>query len=99
VIFVSSSAHRTSPKPDGVDWNDMEFSPKASGFAALGGKYGRSKAMNVMHAHEFARRYGPQGLVSLSLHPGALKTNLQRYAPGIYNAIFALLRYPQHFGG
>lgn len=99
VIFVSSSAHRTSPKPDGVDWADMEFSPTASGFAAIGGKYGRSKAMNVMHAHEFARRCGSQGLVSLSLHPGALKTNLQKHLPRVWNAVFGLLRYPQHYGG
>lgn len=98
VIFVSSSGHRASPKPDGVNWEDMNIRDK-TGFKANVTKYGQSKAMNVMHAHEFARRYGPQGLISFSLHPGALKTNLQRHAPGLYNAIFSLLRYPQHFGG
>jgi len=98
VIFVSSSGHRVAPKPDGVNWDDINMESK-TGFKARGLKYGQSKAMNVMHARDFARRYGSQGLIALSLHPGALKTNLQRTAPGLYNAIFGWMRYHQHYGG
>ncbi len=98
VIFVTSAGHRGAPKPDGVAWDDINI--KSTG-GIKGGmlKYGQSKAMNVMHAHEIARRYGPRGLVSLSLHPGSLKTNLQRYQGGFFKTITAPLMYDQHFGG
>jgi len=69
-----------------------------SGFRGTGLKYGQSKAMNCMHAHELARRYKDQGLFSFSLHPGALTTGLQKHAPGWFNTIFAVLRHPPHFG-
>src|SRR5271170_1642001 len=82
---------------DGVNW-DMNMHRKTSLRANMT-KYGQSKAMNVMQAHEIALRYGSDGLISLSLHPGALKTNLQGHAPGLYNAIFSFLRYHQRYGG
>lgn len=50
-----------------------------------------------MHAHELARRYSARGLVSFSLHPGALGTGLQKNAPRWFNAIFGVLRYPPRF--
>ncbi|KAH6682773.1 hypothetical protein B0J14DRAFT_622895 [Halenospora varia] len=98
VIFVTSAGHRAAPKPDGVNWDDINI--KSTG-GIKGGmlKYGQSKAMNIMHAHEIARRYGSRGLISLSLHPGSLKTNLQRYQGGFFKAITAPLLYDQHFGG
>jgi hypothetical protein len=51
-----------------------------------------------MHAHEVARRYGSKGIISLSLHPGALSTGLQKNAPGWFNAIFGLLRKEPRYG-
>ncbi|EHK21741.1 uncharacterized protein TRIVIDRAFT_53037 [Trichoderma virens Gv29-8] len=97
VIWVSSSGHRGSPKPDGVNWDDMNMH-SASGLRAIM-KYGQSKAMNVMCAYEFARRYGPRGLVSLSLHPGSLKSGFQRNQGSIFKAITKPLLYDQHYGG
>ena|SRR5271156_1519066 len=40
VIFVSSSGHRVAPKPDGVNWDDINMEFKARGL-----KYGQSKAL------------------------------------------------------
>jgi retinol dehydrogenase 12 len=54
IIFVSSSGHRDSPTPDSIQWDDIN--PKsATGLCGHALKYGQSKAMNVMHAHELAR--------------------------------------------
>lgn len=40
--------------------------------------YGQSKFGNIVFSNELARRYGDQGIVSTSLHPGAIYTDLQR---------------------
>jgi retinol dehydrogenase-12 len=98
VVFVSSFAHRASPKPDGVQWDDLNLS-NHSGVMAKSLKYGQSKAMAAMLAHELARRHAKEGLVVLALHPGNLVTNIQRHAPGWYNAIFQWFRYPSRYGG
>jgi retinol dehydrogenase 12 len=97
IIFVSSSGRRASPTPDSIQWDDIN--PKsATGLRGHALRYGQSKAMNVMHAHELARRYNAQRLVSFSLHPGALTMGLQKNAPGWFNAIFSVLRHPPRFG-
>lgn len=75
IISVSSSGHRASSTPDGRQW-DVTNLKSATGFRGHALGYGQSKAMNVMHAHELARKYNGQGLVSFSLHPGALTTGL-----------------------
>jgi NAD(P)-dependent dehydrogenase (short-subunit alcohol dehydrogenase family) len=74
--------------------------PTKQGYHVLVGinAYGQSKAMNVMHAHELAHKHNAQGLVSFSLHPGALTTGLQMNAPGWFNTIFGVLRHPPRFG-
>jgi NAD(P)-dependent dehydrogenase (short-subunit alcohol dehydrogenase family) len=97
VIWVTSSGHRGAPKPDGINWDDMNMHSEG-GLKAMW-KYGQSKAMNVMFAHEFARRYGPRGLISLSLHPGSLKTQFQRHQPWAFKALTSPLLYDQHYGG
>lgn len=96
-IFVSSSGHRAAPMPDGVNWDDINLL-SATGVKGNVAKYCQSKAMSVMFAHELARRYGDKGIVSFSLHPGALHTGLQKSLPGWYNAIFGLLRHEPRLG-
>ncbi|CAM1508724.1 Fc.00g055720.m01.CDS01 [Cosmosporella sp. VM-42] len=98
VIFVSSSGHRGAPKPDGINWDDMNMHD-IGGIKGGMLKYGQSKAMAVIFAHEFARRYASQGIISLSLHPGSIKTNFQRHQPGIFKKITSPLLYDQHYGG
>jgi retinol dehydrogenase-12 len=101
VIFVSSSGHRTSPSPDGVSWDDINLTKTTkTGLRKEAERYGQSKAMDCMFAHEFARRYGHggKGILSLSLHPGALKTGLQRNAPGWFNFLFGALRKEARLG-
>jgi retinol dehydrogenase-12 len=99
VIFVTSNAHSGSPLLDGVNWEDLNMpASEKVGIAWNLQRYGQSKAMNVMHAHELARRYGSQGLIVVSVHPGSLTTNLQQHLPWWLNAVFASSRYHPRFG-
>ncbi|KAK4062429.1 hypothetical protein Trihar35433_9250 [Trichoderma harzianum] len=98
VVFVSSSGHRAAPKPDGVNWDDLNMH-ELGGFKGAMTKYPQSKAMLIMFAHEFARRFAAQGLLSLSLHPGSVKSEFQRNQPGFVKWLTSPLLYEQHYGG
>ena len=97
VVFVTSNAHAGGPAPDGVNWIDLDMKDR-TGIKANILKYSQSKAMNVMHAHELTRRHHAQGLVAVSVHPGALSTNLQRDLPWFLNWFFRWFRHHPHEG-
>ncbi len=71
VVTLSSGGHRISD----VDLDDPNFerTPYDPWVA-----YGRSKSANVHFAAELARRFGDE-IISLSVHPGAIPTNLGRH--------------------
>jgi len=52
--------------------------------------YMQSKFGVVVFSNELARRYGDKGIVSTSLNPGNLTTNLGRHTPA---AVMMLLRW------
>ncbi|KAI0932764.1 hypothetical protein AcW2_001294 [Taiwanofungus camphoratus] len=56
--------------------------------------YSQSKFGNVVVAREVAKRYGDQGIISISLNPGNIQTELQRYAPSFLRKILNLALYP-----
>ncbi|KAI1505572.1 hypothetical protein F5X99DRAFT_405054 [Biscogniauxia marginata] len=75
IIWVSSSAaEHLIPVPGGVDLDNLDY--KKDTFYAY--KYGMSKAGNYYHSTEFARRHRNDGIVSLSLNPGNLRSELYR---------------------
>lgn len=72
VVSVSSRGHFFSP----VIFDDIHFARREyDSFSA----YGQSKTANALFAVELDRRYSDQGLRAVSLHPGAILTNLARY--------------------
>ncbi|KAI1395243.1 short-chain dehydrogenase [Hypoxylon fuscum] len=76
VVWVSSSAAELLlPVAGGIDLDNLDY--KKDIFYAY--KYGVSKAGNYYHATEYARRHRNDGIVSLSLNPGNLKTELDRH--------------------
>ncbi|KAI1376884.1 short-chain dehydrogenase [Hypoxylon crocopeplum] len=76
VIWVSSSAaEHLIPVKGGIDMDNLDY--KKDIFYAY--KYGVSKAGNYYQATEYARRHRKDGIVSLSLNPGNLKTDLDRH--------------------
>ncbi|KAF9805012.1 hypothetical protein IEO21_09228 [Rhodonia placenta] len=44
--------------------------------------YNQSKFANVVVARQIAKRYADKGVISISLNPGGIDTELQRYVPG-----------------
>lgn len=68
IINVSSYGHTTAPSP-GINFADTSL-PKSN----IWGRYGQSKLGLVLHSKALAKRY-PQ-IACVSLHPGAIETNL-----------------------
>ncbi|MCW2945656.1 MAG: family NAD(P)-dependent oxidoreductase [Actinoallomurus sp.] len=72
VVSVSSSAHQRSP----VVFDDIHFRERAyEPWAA----YGQAKTANVLFAVEATKRWAGDGITVNALHPGGIRTNLQRY--------------------
>ena len=84
VIWVSSAAAALPPVP-AVDFNNITYAKKDEDIWM---RYGRSKAGNVLHGVEYGRRMADDGVVSMSLNPGNLVTELQRNVPGFTKWFF-----------
>jgi len=83
IITVSSRAHRYAPNPINIAIDMMEqavINPNAmeSEYEAWR-NYGISKSFNILFARELQRRMSDKGLISVSLHPGVIKSGLQQY--------------------
>jgi len=83
VVNVSAAALYLS----GIHWNDIHFDKRCYGEWQA---YAQSKTANVLFATELNRRYKDQGIISNALHPGVLRTNLQRHGIYTWNFIGAL---------
>jgi NAD(P)-dependent dehydrogenase (short-subunit alcohol dehydrogenase family) len=100
VVNVSSIAHVMGAS-EGIRWstlspgNDSLAARKKLGTARL---YGQSKLGNILYSNELARRYGGEGIVSISLHPGAIKTDLARYSASLAQRIGRLITYSVTYG-
>lgn len=72
LVMLASSGHRFSD----VDLTDPNFqSTTYDPFVA----YGRSKSANILFAVEFDRRYRSLGLRATAVHPGGIRTELDRH--------------------
>lgn len=60
VVWVSSSAAAFAPK-GGLELDNLDYKKDKS----AGAKYAVSKGGNVLHATEFANRYGKDGIISV----------------------------------
>jgi NAD(P)-dependent dehydrogenase (short-subunit alcohol dehydrogenase family) len=72
VVAVSSVAHLRSP----VVFDDIHFQNRAYDPWTA---YGQSKTADVLFAVEANRRWGGDRITVNALHPGAIRTNLQRH--------------------
>ena len=76
LINLSSAGHRYS----NVDLEDPNFERTPYDPMVA---YGRSKTANILFAVEFDRRHKSRGVRAAAVHPGAIQTELGRYAePG-----------------
>ncbi|KAF8998888.1 NAD(P)-binding protein [Hymenopellis radicata] len=60
--------------------------------------YGHSKYAMVVYATELARRYGDDGIVSIGINPGNIKTELQRHMGPAQRWMTDLILYPVELG-
>ncbi|KKY18943.1 putative short-chain dehydrogenase [Phaeomoniella chlamydospora] len=91
VVWVASSAIQLLAPATGVEMDNLDYKRDARPWT----KYGASKAGNYFHGVEYAKRYGSDGIVSVSLDPGNLETDLYRYVPTlIRKTILKLVLYP-----
>ncbi|KAK0559599.1 short-chain alcohol dehydrogenase [Tilletia horrida] len=94
MVWVSSSAHFAFLGAKGIDYESIK-DPKRVGNKA---HYGQSKLASVQLANEFAKRYGQAGLLSVSLHPGNIQTDLQRHTKGLEGFLIGKLLNPTWMG-
>lgn len=72
VVTLTSAGHsRSDVDLEDPNFDTTEYSPWVA--------YGRSKTANALFARELARRAGPRGLLSFSVHPGGILTDLGRH--------------------
>lgn len=75
-----------------IDYETLRDGPKRRSWTALS-LYGQSKFGNIVVSNEFARRYGDK-IVSISLHPGGIKTNLGRHSGFAFKIVVRSLCCP-----
>jgi NAD(P)-dependent dehydrogenase (short-subunit alcohol dehydrogenase family) len=93
VVNTSSAGHLFS----NLDFNTFKDGParKKMGTQLL---YCQSKFGNVVFATELARRYGDQGIISTSLHPGSIQSDLQRYGSRMQRYLSTILLKESSYG-
>ncbi|KIJ61748.1 hypothetical protein HYDPIDRAFT_96006 [Hydnomerulius pinastri MD-312] len=86
VVNTASNGHWFSGLKFGT-WRDGPARRKETPMTL----YGQSKTGNIVFSAELKRRYGDQGIVSTSLNPGGIKTELQRHSGSFLRAIGNLI--------
>ena len=85
VVTVASAAHKFVPNK--LDWKAINEEKNFSPFT----NYGYSKLANIYFARRLAEDHKGDGIVSVSLHPGAVRTELARRAPWFILIAFNIL--------
>ncbi|KAI9443884.1 NAD(P)-binding protein [Lactarius indigo] len=93
VVTVSSSANYLTT---GLDFYAMADGPERKQYSEME-LYNKSKFGNVVVARELARRHGDK-IVSTSLNPGNIRTELQRHMPWWQRTVLYWLMYPVSYG-
>jgi NAD(P)-dependent dehydrogenase (short-subunit alcohol dehydrogenase family) len=72
VVTLTSAGHsRADVDLEDPNFERTEYAPWVA--------YGRAKTANALFARELARRAGPSGVLSFSVHPGGIITDLGRH--------------------
>lgn len=73
IVNLSSAGEMFAPKPEGIKFDQLKTPSSGIGTWA---RYGQSKLANVIFAKALAKRY--PDIVSVSIHPGGVQTELTR---------------------
>ena len=93
VIWTSSMIVDTSAPKGGLNTASL-----ATPTADQAHYYAVSKAGNWLLASEFAKRHGPDGIVSVTQNPGQLRTNIWDGAPKVARKVMSFVLHPALYG-
>ena len=85
VVLLSSSAHKVAPKV-GIEFDNLDG---AKGYSSWGA-YGQSKLANLLFAKQLARRLAGTKKTANAVHPGVIRTNLQRHMNPVLAAAMSI---------
>ncbi|KIM40868.1 hypothetical protein M413DRAFT_27993 [Hebeloma cylindrosporum] len=94
---VVNTASSASLLVGGLDFNTFKDTPARKKRATIM-LYAQSKLGNVLFSNELARRYGDQGIVSTSLNPGNLQSDIQRHLSTLEWLLINPFLYPAKYG-
>ena len=83
VVVLSSAAHRQAPK-GGIQFDNLDGSKGYGAWTA----YGQSKFANLLFAKELARRLAGTARTANAVHPGVIRTKLQRHMNPVMSLVF-----------
>jgi NAD(P)-dependent dehydrogenase (short-subunit alcohol dehydrogenase family) len=83
IVSVSSNLHSWGS----IYWDDLNAKKNYS----YGFRYNQSKLANVLFTRELQRRLQEEGsdVAAYAIHPGVIRTDLQRHAPGFIRFLFS----------
>ncbi len=88
IVLLSSEGHRFAPK-EGIQFDNLSGEKRYRPMKA----YGQSKLANILFAVGLTQRLMGTGVTANALHPGIIKTNLQRHMSsilmGVMNVVMA----------
>jgi len=85
IVMLSSSAHRMAPAA-GIEFDNLDGRKHYGSWAA----YGQSKLANLLFAKQLARRFAGTERTSNAVHPGVIRTNLQRHMNPLIAGVLAV---------
>jgi NAD(P)-dependent dehydrogenase (short-subunit alcohol dehydrogenase family) len=86
VVMLSSSAHRRAPRA-GVELDNLDGAKGYRPWTA----YGQSKLANLLFAKQLARRFAGTRRTANAVHPGVIRTKLQRHLNPVASAVLSAL--------
>lgn len=72
-----------------MNWDDLMFEKKYSSWKA----YSQSKLANILFTRELANRLKGTNVTAYVLHPGAVRTELQRHVPTTYGFLLNVMMF------
>ncbi|CAE6534841.1 unnamed protein product [Rhizoctonia solani] len=94
IVNMASEVHRWV---DHIDYSSVMEGEKRRGMDPFV-NYGQSKLGLMLFSNELHRRYHRFGLVSVSLHPGTIKTNCYKHKPAWLQFLLHLFMYSPEMG-
>lgn len=97
IVWVASTAHLMAPE-GGVFWENIKFDNLKFSKNLQFTLYGQSKAGSVIQARTWSRKHDNPNVISSSICPGYLDTDLQRHLSSIERTIMSWLLSPRRYG-